>query len=271
MKKLFVFLIGFSCLYLPAAAQELYVNSEPASNMAAKSVGIRFNNICMNTTDNRLGWRFNPEIMFGLSNKWMWHISGFFSNLYQPAFQFEGLNTYIKYRFYANDGVHTHFRMAAYGRASLINNPVTADEINLEGDNTGIAAGLIATKLLHKLALSVSVGYDRAMNNLRQNKLPSTIGRNALNYTLSTGMLVFPRIYTSYKQTNMNIFLEFIGQSNLNTGRYYLSAAPAIQFIFDSRTRIDISYRMQMAANMNRFSNNSLLFRVEYNIFNAYK
>ncbi|HEY6083016.1 MAG TPA: hypothetical protein VIU45_06130, partial [Chitinophagaceae bacterium] len=102
-------------------------------------------------------------------------------------------------------------------------------------------------------------------------KFPETNGKNAFNYTFSAGALVFPQVYTSYRQVNMNAFLEFLGQSNLRTGKNYLDVAPAIQFIFDSRTRVDLSYRMQILGDMNRFSDNSLLFRVEYNIFNAYK
>lgn len=271
MKKIVIAIFAALSLYTAAEAQELYVNTEPASNMAAKSIGFRLNNKFMATAGDRLGWRFNPEVMFGFSNKWMWHASGFFSNLYQPAFRFEGMSTYAKYRFYANDEVHTHFRMAAFGRASLIRNPVLYDEINLDGDNSGAGAGIVATQLLHKVALSTSVEYDRAMNNPGNFKFPETNGKDAFNYTFSAGALVFPQVYTSYRQVNMNAFLEFLGQSNLQTGKNYLDVAPAIQFIFDSRTRVDLSYRMQILGDMNRFSDNSLLFRVEYNIFNAYK
>lgn len=271
MKTLYIAL----CILLfsggAAKAQELFVNTEPASNMAAKSIGFRLNNKLMATTDQRLGWRLNPGVMFGLSSKWMWHVSGFFSDLYQPSFRWEGVNTYAKYRFYADDGVHSHFRIAAYGRASLVKNPVVSPEINLEGDNSGLAGGLVATKLMHKFALSASGEYNRAMDNVNGYKFPSTNGRDALNYSLSAGALVFPQVYTSYQQVNMNAFVEILGQSNLLTGKQYLDIAPAIQFIFDSRTRVDFSYRMQTEGNMNRFSHNSLLFRIEYNIFNAYK
>lgn len=270
MKKMALLLAGIVCCSLSAAAQELYVNTEPASNMAAKSIGLRLNNK-LETVGNRLGWRLNPEVMLGISNKWMWHLSGFLSNYYQPAFRFEGVSTYAKYRFYANDDVHSHFRMAVYGRASLIRNPITSGEINLEGDNTGLAAGIIATKLMHKVALSGSLGYDRAMENIDHEEFIEGYGKNALNYTFSTGALLFPKVYTSYKQVNLNVFLEFLGQSNLENGHYYLDAAPAIQFIFDSRTRVDLSYRMEMAGDMMRTQQNSFLFRIEYNLFNVFK
>lgn len=272
MKKIFMaLLVAALCFYLPAAAQELYVNTEPASNMAAKSIGFRFNNKFMKTTDSRFGWRFNPELMFGLSNKWMWHLSGYFSDLYQHTFRLEGFSTYAKYRFYANDDVHTHFRLAAYGKAALIKNPVASEEINPDGDNTGLGAGLVATRLMHKIALSASAGYDRAMDNAGHFKFPEQNGKDAVGYTLSAGALVFPQVYRNYRQVNMNVFMELLGQSNLETGKHYLDMAPALQFIFASRTRVDLSYRFQMDGDMQRFSDRSFLFRVEYNIFNAYK
>jgi hypothetical protein len=33
-----------------------------------------------------------------------------------------------------------------------------------------------------------------------------------MNYTLSAGKLMPPKVYTSYKQVNMNLMLELIGQ-----------------------------------------------------------
>jgi|GEM_PF-5619224 len=39
---------------------------------------------------------------------------------------------------------------------------------------------------------------------------------------------------------------------------------------FDSRTRTDLSYRVQLAGDMYRPGTTAWLFRAEYNIFNAY-
>lgn len=270
MRKAAIGLLVLVVSSLAARAQELYVNTEPASNMAAKSLGFRLNNKLMSTGEDRQGWRLNPEVMVGLSSKWMWHVSGYLSNLYTEGMRFEGAGTYAKYRFLADDDVHTHFRMAVYGRASLIRNPVAYQEINLEGDNSGAGVGLIATKLMHKVALSASLGYDRATDNVSGNKLPTGYGPDALTYSLSVGALVFPQVYTSYRQVNMNAFVEFLGQSNVDIGRQFLDVAPAIQFIFNSRTRVDISRRMQLGGNMSRYSKNSWLLRVEYNVFNAF-
>lgn len=131
-------------------------------------------------------------------------------------------------------------------------------------------AGIVATKLMHKVALSASLGYLRAWNNPGHHQLPVDMGPDALAYSFSVNMLVFPRVYTSYRQANLNVFLEFLGQYSPALGHQYLDVAPAIQGIFNSRTRVDLFYRVELAGGMRRLGTRSWLFRIEYNIFNAY-
>lgn len=240
--------------------------------MAAKSIGFRLTDQMVNVNNTNGKWLatyLNPEIMVGLSSKWMWHVAGVVSSVYQSNLKIEGVTTYLKYRFYANDEVHKHFRMALYGRASLMDHPVVYDEINLEMDNSGLGGGIVATQLLHKIALSASASYVHSMDNLGY-KIPAGSGQNALDYTLSSGALLLPRVYSSYNQPNLNIFLELLGQSDLNTGKHFLDLAPALQLILSSRTRVDLSFRTQLAGDMYRFRQ-SVLGRLEYNIFNVYK
>src|SRR6185312_15955568 len=95
--------------------QELYVFTEPASNMAAKSIGLRINNYILGETNHsKTDYHLIPEIMFGVSKKVMIHGDVFFSNRTQ-GFNAEGGSGYIKYRFLSNDDVQKHFRMAAFG------------------------------------------------------------------------------------------------------------------------------------------------------------
>jgi hypothetical protein len=47
-----------------------------------------------------------------------------------------------------------------------------------------------------------------------------------------------------------------------------LDVAPAIQFIFNSVCRLDLSYRTPLYNNMERNSANMYLIRFEYNFFN---
>jgi hypothetical protein len=48
---------------------------------------------------------------------------------------------------------------------------------------------------------------------------------------------------TNYKQTNINLMVEFVGQTiNENV---YLDVVPAIQFIINSQARVDLAYRQE--------------------------
>jgi hypothetical protein len=261
--------------FIHTEAQELYPSSEPASSMASKSVGLRLNNLLFPDYDAskinyKNAYRLNPELMWGINKKWMAHINLYASNVHQSNFKFEGSSLYLKYRFFSQDDVNTHFRMALYGKASLINNPIQYNELNLAGDNSGVATGIIATQLLHKVALSFTGGYIRSMNNL-QNQLVNTQAKDGINYSVSAGYLFLPFNYTSYKQTNLNLYVEFLGKSNPATKESYLDIAPALQLIINSIIRVDFIYEKQLYGNMTRMSNTIFSFRFEYNIFNVYK
>jgi hypothetical protein len=66
----------------------------------------------------------------------------------------------------------------------------------------------------------------------------------------------------------MNVYLEFLGKSNLGKKEHVLDAAPALQFIINSNFRIDVSQRVQVWSSMTRNQKNLLLIRLEYNLFN---
>lgn len=273
MKTLLILLLVFCARQIQA--QELYPSTEPASAMASKSIGLRLNNELFPAYDAskinyKNAYRLNPEIMWGINKKWMIHVNLYASNVHQNNFKFEGSNLYVKYRFFSKDDVNTHFRMALYSKASVINNPIQYSEINLAGDNSGIGTGFIATQLLHKVALSFTGGYLRSINNL-QDHLLNTQTKDAINYSFSTGYLFLPFNYTSYKQTNVNLYVEFLGKTNLAMKESYLDIAPAIQFIINSVIRLDFIYEKQLYGNMSRMSNTIFSFRFEYNLFNVYK
>ena len=104
--------------------------------------------------------------------------------------------------------------------------------------------------------------YDIALLQMAQ--------RNVANYSLSAGYLLLPVQYKSYEQTNLNLYVELLGKSNMDQYRagYYVDVAPAIQFIFNSTTRLDLSYRTQLFGDMARNMDRSFLVRIEHNIFN---
>lgn len=275
--KILLFIILSSAI-LPLRAQELFVSSEPASNMPSNSIGIRINNevmppytnLSMGVDNKHYMFRQNAEINWGLNRKWMFHLNLYSGTFHQPYYKFEGLNLYAKYRFFWIDDLHHHFRMAAYAKVSAINNAIQYNDINLQGDNSGFGGGIIATQLLHKFAISFNGGYNRSINNLGHSLTPLQ-PNFAYNYSLSTGYLLLPFKYKNYRQTNVNLYIEMLCKTNPQTKEKYIDIAPAVQFIIKSRMMLDIGYKRQLTGNMLRINNQSIVLRFEYNIFNAYK
>jgi hypothetical protein len=108
------------------------------------------------------------------------------------------------------------------------------------------------------------------LDNGKEKFLYGNKSRNAVNYTLSFGKLMLPKEYTSFNQTNVNLMLEMLGQTNLNKGYTYIDIAPSVQFIFLSKMRVDVGYRHPLVTKLHRTTTKGVLLRLEYNIFNAY-
>ena len=102
--------------------------------------------------------------------------------------------------------------MAAFGRYSFNNADIHQEQIEIMGHNTGFESGIVATKLIKKLAISSSISFEKAFDNKPDYPFPNELGDNATNYTLSFGKLMYPKKYTSFKQTNINLMVEFAGQ-----------------------------------------------------------
>ncbi len=273
-KWIFCFL-GLS-LGAESYAQELYVYSEPASNMPAKSIGLRVSTDWMNNsgTQNRTA----TELMVGINKNWMVHAQGFFSNVNQ-SFAPEGASFYSKVRVLSLDEEQSHFRAAVFGKVAFSKQDRFTQNINLEGGHSGWQTGVVFTQLIHKLALSATFSYNQefekigeryAANNIIPNGVDLNKTKNAYNYSLSSGYLLLPFVYKNYKQPNFNLYLELLGQSNPDLDASYLDLAPAVQFIINSQTRIDLGYRFELDnKNMQRDNKNMFLARVEFNFFNA--
>ena len=266
--KWFILLLVLICTR--SEAQELYVFTEPASNMATKSIGLRLNNSFMNETNtSKINYHLIPEVMIGVSKKVMLHVDAFISNR-SNAFDVEGGSLYAKYRFLSTDDVHKHFRMAAFGRLSFNGSDIHQEEINVYAHNTGVEGGIIATQLVHKVAVSSGISFVKAMDNGKNRFIYGEDESRALNYTFSVGKLMLPKEYKDYKQTNLNLMLESLSQLNLGSGNYYSDIAPSIQFIFNSQSRVDLGYRLELGSTLNRTAPKGLFVRLEYNLFNAY-
>ena len=268
MKPLFI--IIFALLSVTMWSQELFSVTEPASNRAARSVGVRVDNSIMDELGTSgINYHLIPEIMVGISKKFMVSAGIFFSNR-SGVFRYEGGSVYAKYRFLSKDAVQKHFRMASFGRISYNNSDVHQEEINMHGHNTGVEWGIVVTQLLRKVALSSSLSVLKATDNGNNNKFVYGLDNGkAFNYAFSMGKLMLPKEYRGYQQTNLNMMLEFLGQVNTGSGKYYMDIAPSVQMIFNSQARVDIGYRKQLSTTLLRSAPNGFFVRLEYNFFNA--
>lgn len=269
-----IFLLLILVLFAAASdAQELFPYTEPASNMPAKSMSLKLGAMVgKGVHGSGIDQRYSPEVMFGISKKWMVHAAFTFSNMYEPFFYYESARVYGKYRFFSKDELHKHFRMAAFATAAYSRNHLQHNELNLMGDHSGVQVGLIATQLWNKLAVSGTASLIEVLDEKRNDKtVPQQYAFESLNYSLSAGYLVLPLNYKDYKQTNLNIYAELLGGQNLDWEyeKYFLDLAPSMQLIFNSTSKLNLGYRFQLKSDIYRNMKNSWMISFEHIFLNA--
>lgn len=248
-KRGLLFLILFSCSQLQS--QELYVFSEPASTMPAKSIILKQTYLKMEGIA-KANW--NTEVELSPRKNWMIHLGTNYSSS----------DLYLQHRFYSFDQVHKHTRLAWYAKAiSAGSNPRT-DAILLDGQQKLWGAGWIATRLQHKWASSISMGYlYRYAGN-------TGYGNQAIQYSLSNGWLIYPKSYSNYNQTNFNFYTEILGQNRIDGKGDYIDIAPAIQLIFHSQAKFNVGYRFPLVDHFTaRPGVRSWFISYDYLFFNA--
>src|SRR5574343_229851 len=239
MRKIILFLIAMSCQNV--LSQELFVVTDPASNVPANSLAVNvMQSLFKEEMKSGYNYHFMPEVTYGLNKNIMFRASAFISNRSNQLVT-EGGSFYTKYRFYSSDDLNSHFRMAAFGRYSFNNADIHQEQIEILGHN--------------------KADYP----------FPNDMGDNATNYTLSFGKLMYPKKYTSFKQTNINLMVEFVGQTINENGKSYLDVVPAIQFIFNSQARLDLAYRQELISSMLRSAPNGFYFNLYYTFFDLTK
>ncbi len=257
------------------SAQELYPYTEPASNMPAKSISLKVAGMFgRGVHGGGLEQRYSPEVMFGLTKKWMVHGAVTFSNMYGNSLYYESARLYGKYRFFSRDEVHKHFRMAAFVTGAYSRNHLQHNELNLMGDHSGVQAGIIATQLWNKLAISATISETEVFDRKRGAETsPQQYAFQALNYSLSAGYLVLPVVYKDYDQTNLNVYAELLGGRNLDWKyeKYFLDLATSIQFIFKSTSKLNLGYRFELNSDIYRNMKRSWMISYEYIFLNALK
>jgi hypothetical protein len=256
------------------SAQELYVFSEPASTRPAKSVAL---NVAAKFADSRddsyFRNRYLPQVIVGINKNLMVSGGAAFSNYYRlDQLQFDGVKMYGKYRFLSVDNVHRHFRMAAFAEGGLSSHSYVYDEMTLEGDNDGIKAGLIATQLYNKFAFSATTSYTKVfVADAANHHDVLNHSSQMISYSASAGYLLLPKEYTDYRQLNVNLYLELLGDKCIDNNRYLFDIAPAVQLIFNSNTKINIGGRFQLRGNMYRVGQQTVQVGIERTLLNVWK
>jgi hypothetical protein len=219
-------------------AQELFPNTEPASNIPGGVLGLRFSSEVYDEVGMMRYWQA-LKVMYGVTSDLMITQTISFSNHHggslpaeflsndggigththgavrgRPYPQlFETYNVNAKYRFLVNDGPNRHFRAAVWGELAFGNEAHDESEPSLMGDNSGVSAGLILTQLYKRTAVSLGLsGVFPRMYREEETGIDLQYGK-AFHYTLSFGYLLLPVEYSSYNQVNVNVYAEFMGRA----------------------------------------------------------
>ena len=292
----FYTVIFFLLFSLTAMGQELYNLTLPASTLPKGALGIRLFNESYD--ESGLIRKISVlRVMYGITPRFNLILSGVGSDYHSlnlptdfilhnhsgngpavsantPAvvpypYIFSGADLYGQYRFYSEDGQNRHFRMAAYGEVSYARIVSHLAEPELLTHNSGVGAGLIATYLKGHFAGTLTVGgvlpfeYKGNSYDIYGGAYPIDFKYgNAVDYDLALGYLLLPRKYTSYKQTNINLYLELLGKTYgaadvtqhdgiesykipntiaILRGGSYMEVSPGVQFIIRSDVRVDVS------------------------------
>ena len=259
---------------LPCFPQELFIHSEPASTLPARSLGVNVSGyiIPYDPVFARGAQRYMGQLMMGLTKRSSIKLTAAFANMHTNNVEKESFSCYGKYRFLSKDELHKHFRLAAFLHASYSYAPFHSEEVEL-GDKTGISTGIIATRLLNKFALSGSASITQLLDSSRFNEtvyVPARIYQ-AMNYSFSAGCLLFPQVYQDFNQLNVNIYMEFLAQQTLTEHKYYVDFAPGLQFIIKSSLKLNIGYRIELTGDISRLSRYEWLFGIEKTFLNAWK
>ena len=268
MKKIFLFFLILVIIFNDSYSQELYINSEPASLIpkGTKVVRLSYSNIIIDES-NALGdvanaFLMTPSLAYGLSKKIMISTSFQFANRpYEQGlvsnFGFNGFKFYSKQRIYTTDKQKNHTRLSSFLKYSFHKDNFMKGNIDLDLQNKGFELGLIGTQLIKKLAISITSAYIRA-NDINDDS-NNLINLSTFKNSLSAGYLLLPRKYKSYKQTNFNLYLEYLTNTIMNKtfpvryNRFSSTLAPGLQFVILSRSRLDFSYKIRKGDTENEF------------------
>jgi len=290
-----VILLCLAFLYNPLYSQELFISTEPASTMPKGVFGYRiFGNSYseQGTQRNMLATR----VQYGLTATTTLKLTASFANHHGKIlppdlinhshngsqtvygvqnikrgvtypYLFNGLNLMLKQRIYSWDDQKRHFRVAAMATYSNVKSAHDEAEANLLHDTKGWSLALSTTYLHKRFAVSTEIGYVKPGVYKEQ----STVGEFfpeersiEMHYgamwsgNLALGYLLYPKTYSSYAQSNWNVYAEFLfrkydavhiiynGQEVEDTNQstsagFYVDIQPGVQKIINSTARVELS------------------------------
>jgi hypothetical protein len=262
MLNIRLFILLFCMLSIPVMSQELFIQTEPASNVPKGVLGVRLfdetfkeQSILRNmfalrimygvlprltvmataTESNHHDVNFPANLAFHTHNGTQTTYSnGNFQHGADYPYLFSGIDVYAKFRVLTADGTHRHLRIALYAEYSTAHVAHDETEPTLLGDTRGYGGGFIATALQNHLAISLTTGfiipnkYDGYAPDLAGGPLVPTelIYGRAVIYDLSFGYLLFPVHYQSYEKPNFNVYLEFMGKAYEGASIYQYGIKP---------------------------------------------
>lgn len=252
-------------------AQELFISTEPASNMPARTWGLR-----LSTESGEMNEEFKTrtefELMYGFSKEMMGHVQLYASN-HTGAYAYENIGLYGKYRFFSDDDFKYHLRSALYGKGVFGKQTTSTPLAGLDGGTTGYGGGLITTMLVDHFAASVTIGAALGAPDLATDEHHVYRDITCYNYSLSMGYLLLPTEYKSYDDPNLNLYAEFLGKyasykndehgviTASNNNEVILSVGP--QVILNSIARIDLAFRTAISSNAVHRTPNTIVLKFE--------
>ena len=297
MKRHLYLILGITVLSFistyKCSAQELFPHNEIASSVPKNVLGLRLfgesydesgtqrNMVALRMmygVTSRLSVSVTPSLSnhhsknlpLGLvththSNNDTIYQTGNFTRGIHYEYRFNGIHFLAKYRVISNDGDHEHFRVAFYAEGSVNNSAHDESEPNLMDDTKGFGGGILVTYLKNHFAVSLSSGFvkpgtytETTPDFYGGEQTTSLTYGNSISYNLSFGYLIYPFQYKKYSETNVNVYLEFMGksygqakviqnnrniepQTELLLSGNYIEMHPGLQFIIDSNLRFDFT------------------------------
>lgn len=284
-KRYSIILVLLLRLLSEATGQELFIHSEPASTSAKGLLSVRYSMETYEEEFVRRHWHA-LRIYYGLTSnltvigsvsisnhhplKFPRNPFVYFNNHHLRGYnadyplKFDGINFYARYRVFSQDEPNGHLRLAIFGEGSYVNSAHDEAEPHLLGDNSGVGGGVIATKLIRKLAFNIKAGYIHPTPYYQtDNKLSYRSGDATYAY-FSAGYLLYPKKYQDYSDLNINIYMELLYKQYeaatiyldekyqhiqyypfLRAGQY-VEMRPGLQFIMNSRNRLDVSAGIEL-------------------------